>query len=101
MINIIIQIREIIAIIFLIRDDMAKPKTISTSNDKKAVAWKIPTVLRHWLNSHAAYLSATGDEVSTDDMVTQWLSDRLKAEEKNRDHTALETALNRVLDSNQ
>jgi len=69
---------------------MAKPST--PIKEKKGVAWYIPAPLRHWLNSHAEYLSAIGDETSTDAMVVEWLTERIKIEEKNRDPRALERA---------
>ena len=70
---------------------MAKSST--AVKDKKGVAWYIPTPLRHWLNSHAEYLSAIGEETSTDAMVVEWLKERLKVEEKKRDPRALERAM--------
>jgi hypothetical protein len=69
---------------------MAKPST--PVKEKKGVAWYIPTPLRHWLNSHAEYLSAIGKETSTDAMVVEWLKERLKIEERKRDPRALERA---------
>jgi hypothetical protein len=81
---------------------MAKPST--PVKEKKGVAWYIPTPLRHWLNSHAEYLSAIGKETSTDAMVVEWLKERLKIEERKRDPRALERATEThdegVLDSN-
>lgn len=74
---------------------MAKAKASAPSNEKKPVAWKISTVLRHWLNSHAEYLSAIGEEISTDDMVAKWLSERLQIEEGSRSQARLEQALDR------
>jgi len=70
---------------------MAKSPT--TGKEKKGVAWYIPTPLRHWLNSHAEYLSAIGKETSTDAMVVEWLGERVKIEERKRDHRALERAM--------
>lgn len=52
-------------------------------NTTKAVGWKIPERLRRLLNSHAEYLSAEG-ETSTDEMVADWLEDRLKTEDRKR-----------------
>jgi len=76
-----------------------------TAKEKKGVAWYIPPRLRHWLNSHAEYLSAIGKETSTDAMVVEWLKERLKLEESKRDSRALERAMEtqdeEVLDSNR
>jgi hypothetical protein len=68
-------------------------KTATAAKEKKGVAWYIPSPLRHWLNSHAEYLSAIGVETSTDGMVVQWLTERVKIEEKKRDQRALERAV--------
>lgn len=66
----------------------------SMNSKRKGVAWYIPPRLRHWLNSHAEYLSAVGEkEVSTDEMVVEWLKERVKIEEKKRDHKKLERAI--------
>lgn len=65
------------------------------------MAWYIPAPLRHWLNSHAEYLSAIGDEISTDAMVVEWLIERLKVEEKKRDPQALERALEKEAAANE
>ena len=61
--------------------------------EKKGVAWYIPPALRHWLNSHAEYLSAIGEETSTDAMVVEWLRERVRIEEKKRDARKLERAV--------
>jgi pyruvoyl-dependent arginine decarboxylase (PvlArgDC) len=74
--------------------------------EKKGIAWYIPPPLRHWLNSHAEYLSAIGKEISTDEMVVGWLKERVKIEERKRDASKLEGAVETqlagepVLDSN-
>jgi type II secretory pathway predicted ATPase ExeA len=79
---------------------MAKSKIPrNKSKEKKGIAWYIPPALRHWLNSHAEYLSAIGHEISTDAMVVKWLSERVKTEERNRSQPALEKALD--TDSNR
>ena len=66
----------------------------ANNSKRKGVAWYIPPRLRHWLNSHAEYLSAVGEkEVSTNEMVVEWLRDRVKIEERKRDHEKLERAL--------
>jgi hypothetical protein len=57
--------------------------------EKKGVAWYIPAPLRHGLNSHAEYLSIES-EISTDAMVTKWLEERLKVEERVRALRTLE-----------
>jgi len=55
----------------------------------KAAGWRISEDLRHLLTSHAEYLSAKfHKEVSTENMVAEWLDDRLKIEDRKR---ALET----------
>jgi hypothetical protein len=72
---------------------MEKPITPATAKEKKGVAWYIPPALRHWLNSHAEYLSAIGEETSTDAMVVEWLKERVKIEEKKRDARKLERAV--------
>jgi hypothetical protein len=69
------------------------PASLKTKKQKKGVAWYIPPRLRHWLNSHAEYLSATGKETATDEMVVEWLKERLKIEEGKRDPRALERAM--------
>jgi len=69
---------------------MASPKE---KKEKKGVAWYVPPALRHWLNSHAEYLSAIGREISTDEMVVEWLIERVKIEEKKRDRLKLEKAV--------
>ena len=69
---------------------MSKP---TNAKEKKGVAWYIPPTLRHWLNSHAEYLSAIGKETSTDAMVVDWLKERLKVEESKRDPRVLERAM--------
>lgn len=69
------------------------PKSSKTKNPVKGVAWYIPPRLRHWLNSHAEYLSAIGKETATDEMVVNWLKDRVKIEEAKRDPQALERAM--------
>jgi hypothetical protein len=71
---------------------MADPKK-AAKKEQKGVAWYIPAPLRHWLNSHAEYLSAIGEEISTDAMVVEWLTERVQAEEKKRDPRQLERAL--------
>lgn len=72
----------------------AKTKTkAQATKEKKGVAWYIPPRLRHWLNSHAEYLSAIGPEMSTDAMVVQWLKERVRTEEKKRDASKLERAV--------
>lgn len=68
--------------------------------EKKGVAWYIPPALRHWLNSHAEYLSAVEKEISTDEMVVEWLIERVKVEEKKRDARKLERAVD-VKDQNE
>lgn len=60
---------------------------------RKGVAWYIPARLRHWLNSHAEYLSAIGPEIGTDEMVVKWLKERVKIEEVKRDREKLERAV--------
>jgi hypothetical protein len=70
-------------------------KSIAPTKEKKGVAWYIPSALRHWLNSHAEYLSAIGEEISTDAMVVKWLTERVMAEERKRDSHKLEHALER------
>jgi len=67
----------------------------------KGVAWYIPPRLRHWLNSHASYLSAIGPEISTDEMVVEWLKERVKSEERKRDVAKLERAVEREEDENR
>jgi hypothetical protein len=70
---------------------MSNPKD---KKEKKGVAWYIPPALRHWLNSHASYRSAIEkEEISTDAMVVEWLIERVKIEEKNRDPLKLEKAV--------
>lgn len=69
---------------------MANPQD---KKEKKGVAWYIPPALRHWLNSHAEYLSAIGEETSTDAMVVEWLKERVTFEEKKRDARKLEQAM--------
>jgi hypothetical protein len=49
----------------------------------KQVSWRIPVALRHGLLSHAEHLSKE-KETTTEKMVTQWLEERLKAEERAR-----------------
>jgi hypothetical protein len=49
----------------------------------KAVGWKIPESLRRLLNSHSEYLSAE-KETTTDAMITEWLEQRLKDEDRKR-----------------
>ena len=61
--------------------------------EKKGVAWYIPPALRHWLNSHAEYLSAVEKEISTDEMVVEWLIEKVKIEERKRDPHKLERAM--------
>lgn len=61
--------------------------------EKKGVAWYIPPALRHWLNSHAEYLSAIGREIATDEMVVRWLTEKVKIEEGLRDARKLERAV--------
>jgi len=68
------------------------------SPPKKGVAWYIPPGLRHWLNSHAEYLSVIRrEEISTNSMVVEWLTDRIKIEESKRDQTALAEAIKEEL----
>ena len=50
----------------------------------KPTGWRIPEALRHLLTSHAEYLSAEGEEVTTENMVAEWLEDRLKVEDRKR-----------------
>jgi hypothetical protein len=72
---------------------MPKPTKAKIAKERKGVAWYIPPRLRHWLNSHAEYLSAIGKETSTDTMVVEWLKERVKVEEKKRDLHELERAI--------
>src|SRR5947209_8012110 len=73
---------------------MANQTQRAGKKEKKGVAWYIPAPLRHWLNSHAEYLSAIGkQEISTDAMVVEWLKEKVKIEEAKRDPRALERAL--------
>jgi len=75
-------------------------ETPKDKKEKKGVAWYIPPALRHWLNSHAEYLSAIGPEISTDAMVVEWLKERVKIEEKKRDSRKLERAIEERADEN-
>jgi hypothetical protein len=49
----------------------------------KSVGWKIPEPLRRRLNSHSEYLSVV-KETATEDMVADWLQERIEIEERKR-----------------
>jgi hypothetical protein len=56
---------------------------VGSDPKSKQVSWRIPESLRRRLNSHVEYLSIE-EETDTEDMVTQWLEDRLAIEERAR-----------------
>ena len=57
----------------------------SLQAEGKPVGWRISEALRHRLNSHAEYLSATsGKETSVGEMISPWLDEKLRLEERAR-----------------